>query len=538
MAHDDFSRATAQSAANILCSYLASHGLVLANRLAVGICDALALTQMTDIKASARPLRGALAEHGISLKQSNALEVLARVAGHTCYMRAKQATAEPNAAHVVLCTVDGAVRQPQAFASIGETITGMLTTVIELMPSRRQPSFCKISRYPSGFQLEVSQLNAPWFTVQLVKFREDSLNSNSLVPLSVDEDALRLALRKIVASIEQARPATLVLGGAVADALPPWYSAAFHVTALLARTARVVSDERELFLMLDASGCDNLRTKRGDLFIDGREESFRVELVWVDMTGKDAAARSVETASTMKAVFRRYMRYRNALSGSVSEALLAIGGSGSSNWHARASFGAIESLATERTMTIGELASKAGVAFRDVKRLQDFELATPALIVKLALALDAAPSDLLVQRESSLGFAADSGEQFIKMVSGAMAYRSREGNSLQTGDLDDARRVLETAKDIAEIASFESGEFADVIAGSFDERNGRYESMAQELLDDANACGIKLIFSRDVEFVQTGNKAAEDGGYMAMNVLTICAERIDGAISAMWTPIN
>jgi hypothetical protein len=290
--------------------------------------------------------------------------------------------------------------------------------------------------------------------------------------------------------------------------------------------------------MLDATGCDGSRTERGDFVIDGRDESFRVEVVWVDMTGTDAVAKKAEAASTMKTVFHRYLRYRRALPGTVSEALLAIGGSRGSTWCAQASYGVIESLATERAMTIADLARKAGVAFREVERLQDFELAQPALVIKLALALDVAPGKLLAEHQNGLGFAADTDEQFMKMASGAMAYRRVEGNSLGSDSLDDARRLLETAQDVAEIAAFESGELANVMDDSFDEPVTLYESTAQTLLDDASSCGIKLIFSREVRFVQMDNKNVEDGGFMAMNVLTICAERIDGATSAMWTPVE
>ncbi|MFM0491203.1 hypothetical protein, partial [Paraburkholderia graminis] len=98
--------------------------------------------------------------------------------------------------------------------------------------------------------------------------------------------------------------------------------------------------------------------------------------------------------------------------------------------------------------------------------------------------------------------AADTGDQFMKMVSGAMAYRCLEGNSLRNDDFGDARSLLETAKDIAEIAAFETGEYANS-SNSFDELAPRFETMAQELLEGANSCGIKLIFSREVEFVQS-----------------------------------
>jgi hypothetical protein len=431
------------------------------------------------------------------------------------------------------------MEKPQGFASIGEAVTGMLSATLRLMPSRNEPAFCKLSRYPSGFQLEVSQLNGPWFSVQLVKFREDSLNAEDLVPLTVGDDSLRTAIRKVVANLEHARPATLVVRGAVADTLPPWYCAAFHVEGLRSRTARMVADERELFVFLDATGCDTLLTERGEALISGPDETFRLEPAWVDVTGQDPAAKKVETTSTVKGLFQRYMRYRRALSGTVSETLVAIGSSSDAQWHAQASYETIESLANERKLSIPELAREAGVAFRDIKRLQDFELAAPELVVKLASALRVAPNRLLADRETNLGFAASNGGEFMKMVSGAMAYRRLEGQSLRTGDLDEARRLLELAQDVSEVAAFELSEFAGAkVDAPTNESDARYEVMAQELLDDAKACGIKLIFSREVQFVQTGSATVKDGGSMPMNVLTICAERIDGAIPAIWTAIK
>lgn len=57
-------------------------------------------------------------------------------------------------------------------------------------------------------------------------------------------------------------------------------------------------------------------------------------------------------------------------------------------------------------------------------------------------------------------------------------------------------------------------------------------------MDDAKACGIKLIFSREVQFLQTGNTAAQVGGFMPMNVLTFCAGGIDGATPVIWTSVE
>ena len=166
-------------------------------------------------------------------------------------------------------------------------------------------------------------------------------------------------------------------------------------------------------------------------------------------------------------------------------------------------------------------------------------MAAPELVVKLASALRVAPNRLLADRETNLGFATSNGREFMKMVSGAMAYRRLEGQSLRSGDLDEARRLLELAQDVSEVAAFELSEFAGAMVDApKNEPNARYEVMTQEVSDDAKACGIKVIFSREVQFVQTGSATVKDGGFMPMNVLTICAERIDGAIPAIWTSIK
>ncbi|MGF6571640.1 hypothetical protein ABH945_003761 [Paraburkholderia sp. GAS333] len=537
MAHADSLRASAQSAATVLCSYLAAKGQTLALASAIEICNRLPLAGQNDIKPLARPLRVALSEHAITLKQSHALEVLARIAGHDCYMRAKQASAEPAAVYVLLCTVDGTMRPPTGFPSIGEAVTAMLGTAIELIPSRSQSAFCTMSRYESGVQLEMSQQSGSWLTIQLIKFREDSLSRESVVPLPLGEESLRVALRKIVGGIEHARPATLVVRGTVADTLPPTFCAAFHLTALTNRAARLVSDERELFLLFDATGCDRIRSDHGDCIVEGRDESYRVEVAWVDVTGADQQGRKTELTTTMQSVFDRYTRYRQALPGTVSEALLSVGGSSNLGWSAHADYKVIESLSAEQGKTIADLAAMVGVEFRDVMRIKDFELAAPSLIIELAVALTVAPNKLLLEREHSLGFSADNAEQFTRMVSGAMAYRCIEGDSLGALHLAEARRFLETAKDIAEIIAFDSGDFAMMDGDEATEPTSRHDAMAAELLEDACACGVKLIFSREVEFVPTGNKTV-DGGFLAMNVLTICAERSDGAKPAMWSTID
>lgn len=70
----------------------------------------------------------------------------------------------------------------------------------------------------------------------------------------------------------------------------------------------------------------------------------------------------------------------------------------------------------------------------------------------------------------------------MKMVSGAIAYRRLEGQSLCSGDLDEAHRLLELAQDVSEVAAFEFSEFAGaMVDAQKNESDASYEVMAQEL---------------------------------------------------------
>jgi Glyoxalase superfamily protein len=536
MAHAENSRASAQSAAEVLVSFVASKGQTLQPSDSRSICEKLDLVNLQELKPKAKPLRAELALRGVTLRQSHALEVLAQIAGHENWMRAKQRTSEPPSIYGLLTSVEGEHPQPQVFQSFGEAVTGLLSTAIGLIPTRREPAFCSLARSPIGLQLEVSQASGSWFSLQLLKFPKQFPEGEELTPLPLGEDALRTALRKVVANIEQARPGALVLRGTISDTLPPWYCAAFHVTGLHTASTRMVSDERELFLLFDAAGSTELTLEHGDALLRGPVETFRVEPVWVDLSGNDNEARKAEGASMVKSVFQRYERYRAALPDTITQAFRDIGGNTGEHWHTRANYETLEQLASKKNLSFADLARKAEVSYRDIMRLRDYELAAPDLLLKLARVLEVTPTVLQAQKPATLGFTAENASQFLKLVSGAMAYRAVEGNSLLEEDLPDVQVLLETAKDISELAAFEDGPFS---TGEWDAGDpaARLERAAQDLLNEAAAARLKLVIAREVEFVRTG-KGGNTDDFMAMNVLTFCAERIDGGTPAMWVPIR
>jgi hypothetical protein len=50
--------------------------------------------------------------------------------------------------------------------------------------------------------------------------------------------------------------------------------------------------------------------------------------------------------------------------------------------------------------------------------------------------------------------------------------------------------------------------------------------------------GLRLIVGRDIRFVQSGPKDGIDQGFVAMNTVTFCAERLGAAMHAMWHPVG
>jgi hypothetical protein len=74
----------------------------------------------------------------------------------------------------------------------------------------------------------------------------------------------------------------------------------------------------------------------------------------------------VEAEETGKDVWRRYYRYRRALSGTVADALASVAGMSGSLWSARISDEAIHGLMTQRGLTVHALALKTGVPYREV----------------------------------------------------------------------------------------------------------------------------------------------------------------------------
>jgi len=69
-------------------------------------------------------------------------------------------------------------------------------------------------------------------------------------------------------------------------------------------------------------------------------------------------------------------------------------------------------------------------------------------------------------------------------------------------------------------------------------REGGLAGAADDVLGQIREAGLRLIVGRDIRFVQSGPKDGIDQGFVAMNTVTFCAERLGAATHAMWYPVG
>jgi hypothetical protein len=540
MAHEN-SGAAAPSAADILIAFLADRHATLEPDQAQGICAVLNLEGTKDLKSLAKPLRAALATHGITLQHTHALEALARMTGNSSWMRARLEPNNRESNYALLTVLEGELQTPQLYPSIGEAVTALLTKAVELISVRAEPAFCTLNRNTNAFVLEVNQVNGPWFSLQMLNLDRDKLAAGDIEAIPFEAETLRTALRKVVSNIEHARPAVLVVRGAIPAKLPPTYASTWLMTGMRANTQRMVTDERELFLFLDAAGCKNLRFERGSAMLPGVQEDYRLEQVWVDMAETGPAVKE-QTPAEIEALFKRYSRFCEALPGSVAQMLTSVGGADKAGeWTTRFDFAAFESFLAEKQMTVRSISQSAGVPYRDVMRLRDYELAPPVLVARLAALLGVNPKRLQRGQEQTMGFSVDTSDQMLKMMSGAMGYTAVMGNSLTASDMSHARKLLDEVRDLSEmyaIANSEPYESAGDSELQAELHKNNLDASADALLSDIAKAGFKLILGREIQFMRSGAPDADDGGYLGMRILTLCIERTDGGVAAMWAPVR
>ena len=534
--HDDSRAHPAQTPASILVQYVAAKGHVLDPLVATRLCEVLHLPDAIDLKKKAKELKAALAVEHIDLKHTNALEVVAQLVGFSSWMRAKTTSSKHKAlAYVLQTTIEGIAQTPEIFESIGDVISVVLEKTIALISSRTEPAFCALRRNPRAVVLEVSQATGKWFALNVVSLsKEQALEGNELEIIPFEESTLRLALERIVTNVERARPGALVVHGVIPTNLDPCHYAAWSLVSVGTAVRRVVTDERELFLLLEAIDCSAVDVAHGINRFVGTTETFEIERVWVQSVG-NTSTQGVLEANEVKQLLQRFKRWRSALPGTVTSALQAIGsGSRAPGWAANIDFAKLEAAIEQHEMTVAGLAQLVDVAYRDLLRIRDYQLAEPNLVLKVAAALQMSPELLRKDQATGLGFAVDQGAQLMQMCEGAHGYRVVLGNSITPELEETARELLRTCTELSDLAVMDS-----TWVGHADEAQQKgLAGAADDVLGQFREAGLRLIVGRDIRFVQSGPTDGIDRGFMAMNTVTFCAERVGAATHAMWHPVG
>jgi hypothetical protein len=534
--HDDSRAHSAQTPASILVQYVADKGYALDLTVAASLCESLHLPGATDLKKKAKELKAALAAEGIDLKHTNALEIIAQLVGFSSWMRAKTTSSQYRAAVYALQTnIEGIAQAPELFESIGEAVSATLEKAIALISSRTEPAFCALRRSPRSFVLEVSQATGTWFALDVVSLnKEKVLEGSELEFISFQENSLRLALERIVTNIEQARPGALVVYGVIPANLNPCHYAAWSLTSVGSAVQRVVTDERELFLLLEAIGCSAADFAHGMHRFVGTTETFEITRMWVESSGNASTQDTLE-AHEIKQLLQRFNRWRSALPGTVANALQAIGSGGrTQGWTVSIDFAKLEAAVGKHNLTVADLAKVASVAYRDLLRIRDYQLAEPELVLKVASALHMSPELLRKDQDTGLGFAVDKGTQLMQLCGGAHGYRVVLGNSITPELEDTASELMRTCTELSDLAAMDKT-WADP-EGEIQE--GGLADAADDVLGQIREAGLRLIIGRDIRFMRSGPPDDTDRGFVAMNTVTFCAERLGAATHAMWHPVG
>lgn len=525
---------SAESSATILVRYLADRAITLDLGTAARILDAADLQSTTDMKRRARSLKDALATAHIELKHTHVLELVAKLEGYASWMRAKVASIQrTDCVYFLQTTVEGVVQDGELLDSIADAVSAMLRKAIDLIPTRAEPAFCALKRTSQSVLLEVSQANGPWFAAAIVAMTTHHAGTPGwIVATSFDEAQLRRALARVGDNIEQARPGTLVIHGALSERLGPCHYAVWKLTSLTGSLQRIITDERELFLMLDSIACTSVEQVHGAPRFVGANDSFDVERVWVDSAGADSQA-DVYMLEEARQELRRFLRWRHALPGSVTSAFQSIAqGSDAKDWVVKVDYEKLDTQLQQREMSVAELARTVGVSYRDIFRLRDYEMANAELVLKMAAALALTPASLLKEAQETLAFEVENGERLLRMAAGAQSYGSVIGESVSPALLPDVRVQLQNCIDLLEILAMR----ADMEGGSAGRSEVALVQSLDDILNDMRQAGLFLIAGRDIRFVNLSHDAEGKQQFVPLNTLILSVDHRDATTLALWQP--
>lgn len=520
----------AQTAA--LIDFLASANHSLTAQHANAICVALGLTADADFKDKAKLLRAELLKAGIKLGQSHALEALARMAGFTSHMRAREAIKQQAgdfAREGFLLRVrvtDEQEPQFTPYASLPEAANVVIEQITSLLSIPREPVFCELRRTPQVVVIEVCRAQGPWFIVELLPY---SVGSSNLEAAEFDAESQRIFLERVLRALERGRPGTLALYGVIPQTQAPWHYASFTLTFKESGVESFLPNERELFFMLDSMGLQKAEIVDGEAHLFGSEGSAKIEMAWSRYDGPAPVKTDISLA-TLKTLVDRFWHWRSGLSVSIKDAVLQVM-AGTTDATAAHTFNA-QMLTDEREkheLTLKALAERVGISEQSLQRSEKFGFAPEQTLLALAKALNIDPNVLVEKPEGQVGFEITEAQHLLNSLKNVHQYGTSYPDEIDSELEALIKDLAEELQELGELMQMQDGVIADVIRLEPIKKEHLLQH-AQYLIDKIHDESLMLIVSRGVAFAKGSGRLAGLEG-MPLQTVTFRFQPIASASS-------
>jgi transcriptional regulator with XRE-family HTH domain len=517
-------RASALPPEELLKSLLASAAVAVSIEQAKTICVEAGLLNGGKTRTLARRLEREVAKLGFQLRHNYAMDVVSQITGKPVRRSPQSEKVNARPMFQFFVSVEGLEVASFSFDNLGDALDALLETVVVRMPDPQEPGIARLMKLPSALSIDIRLAESSWFEVSIFCFREDSCVSGDLTPIFLDDDELRAAFRRTVAFLGEVRPALLIRAGAVPQTVPPWAIAWFQLISVEDERRYPWSGEEGLFVFFDSHECDRVEIKNGIAYVHGRDGTYRIECKWRDVAfARRDKTYCVEVTEGVQDVWSRYLKYREAIGQSVQSALASIAGHHGSFWSLVIDHDAMYMLMQQHKLDARQLAQKAGVAYREVKALDEKKHADPHLIAKLATALNVEPDRFLELDQRAAGFVAIDLEVFIELVKGTSEVLAVKGDSLGEVEEGKVSILLERMSLLAEHVALALREASTISPDS--ETLKRVDGELASLIGESERHGIQFVFFHVPRFVKRDVPTIDTLAFRAINVLVIRAER-------------
>lgn len=523
---------TAQAA--VLIKFLSRAAHSLSSERSVEICDVLALTHLSDFKPKALALREELLKDGICLNQTAALEALSQMAGFNSYMRVREAMTQQagNFARdgfLLRFRMTGKDEpQFQPYDSLPLAANAIIQEINSQLAVPGEAVFCELRRNSKSVVVEVCRSQGNWFSVELVPY---AIQSEQLEIVEFDAESLRSFFGRLIRAIEKGHPGALVVYGVIPPPkLTPWHFASFNFLFHETGVQKVLSNERDLFLMFDGMGLRDTELTKAGAVLRGDEGSATMELAWI-CDDDEKATKGEITLVTLSSIVGRYRQWRRGLSVPIQKAILQVvagADDAAEMYHLN-----IDALATTREklgLSLSKLAESAGLSEQVLHRIEKFGQSKAVDIVAIARALKIDPNILVEHSEGQIGIHISEAKHLLNAMRNVHQYGISMPDELADEKVVFIKSTGENLTELCDLVQMQEGVFAELTEGLEPITDDSLLEDLQAVLDGLPNEGLMLIVSRGLKFaIGEGNLAAING--MPLHTITFRFQPVETANS-------